>query len=165
MLTLVAAPMLAAADAANNGGLPEWVTIMVSVIVALGGGGSFFKLLQLRSDRNAVAAGTEKSRAEAADIVSGTAVELLTPLREELLRTQEALVKTREEARHQIVRVETRVAELEQRLVIERETADTRIKQLQLDIAERDRHIRSQGAEILQLRRSAPGWPGGAAES
>lgn len=152
IVALVAAPVIAAADA--GGGLPEWVTILISVIIAVGGGGGLYQLLNLRSTKRNVGASTDKSRAEAADIISDTAMSLLAPMREQLAESQRT-----------IERLTARCAELEASVATERDVSQTRIRQLEQDIRERDRHIRSQGAEILQLRRSAPGWPGGAAES
>lgn len=117
-------------EAATTSGLPDWVTVATGVIIALGGGGGVFQLMRVRADRRAVLAGTEKARAEAADILSDAAVGLLAPLREELTRMQERVTEG-----------ERRMRELEETLVRERRTADTRIRQLELEIVEREREI------------------------
>lgn len=156
ILALVASPILGVADAAaNGGGLPDWVTILISLIVALGGGGGVVQLAKVKSDKQSVLAGTEKSRAEAADQISDTAISMLQPLRDELTRT-------RLQHKEEIDRLTGQMNTLELKLVQERDISDARIRQLQNDISERDNHIRSQGAEIIELRtriRSAPGWP------
>lgn len=136
ILALVTAPVLDAAQA-STGGTPSWVSLLTGAIVALGGGGGLYQLLKVRSDRKNIAAGTEKARAEAADILSDTAVALLAPLREELARMQ---VRVSE--------VETESRELKRALVQERLTADTRIRQLELDIEARDRQIQRLHNEL-----------------
>jgi hypothetical protein len=151
IIALVAAPAVLAAEA-SNGGLPDWVTILVSVLLALGTGGGTASLLKLRSDKRQLAVGTEKMRMEAADILTESAVSLLAPLREELVRTNA-----------RVAELDLQVAHLKTTLNQERVTSEVRIRQLEADIAERDRHIKVQGAEIIELRsriKSAPGWPG-----
>jgi TolA-binding protein len=117
--------------------MSNWVSLVTGAIVALGGGGGLYQLLKVRSDKRNISAGTEKARAEAADILSDTAVALLAPLRDELARMQ---VRVSE--------VEAESKELKQALVRERRTADTRIMQLELDIAARDRQIKLLSTEL-----------------
>ena len=114
--------------------MERWLTILGSLVLALGGSAGMAQLFQVRSTKRNLLAGTEKIKAEAADILSDSAVALLAPLRDELVRTTQ---KADELAR--------RVAELEVTLTRERVTSDTRIRQLEADIAARDR-------EILSLR-------------
>jgi len=142
---LVAAPAVMAADASSSGGLPDWVTLLITLIVALGGGGGMYQILTIRATKRNVSAGTDKMKVDAVDVLTGTALELIVPLKEEVARLSQQ-VKT-----------------LETKLQEERNTADIRIRQLQDDIAERERHIRVQDAEIIELRtriKSSPGWPG-----
>jgi hypothetical protein len=134
----------AAEPASPPGTAPEWVTWVIALLVAGGGGGGLYQILKVRSDRRNAHANTAKARAEAADILSDTALSLLEPLRDQLAALREEL------------------ATMERKLHQERETANARIVQLEADIAERDRQIRAQHAEIVQLRRyaqSSPGWP------
>ncbi len=147
IVALVAAPAVLAADASTGGGLPDWLTILISLIVALGGGGGMYQLLTVRATKRSVSAGTDKMKIDAVDVLSDTALSLVMPLKEEVARLRE------------------QVAKLEVKLQEERDTADIRIRQLKDEIEERDKHIRAQGAEIIELRtriRSHPGWPGGA---
>lgn len=130
IIALVATPVLGTVEAATTTGLPGWVTGVVAIIVALGGGGGFFQLLKVRADKSSISAGTSKARAEAADILSDTAVALLAPLRDELGRMQS-----------RVEVVERRSRELEETLVRERQTSDTRIRQLEGEIAARDIRI------------------------
>lgn len=145
-LALAAAPVIFAADAASGGGVPAWVTVLVSLVVALGGGGTFYQLLSVRANKRNMNAGTTKARAEAADILSDISLSLVIPLKEQV----EHLTK--------------QVAYLEQKLDQERATADTRIRQLEEDIASRDLAIQIKDTEIIELRRQAKrsgsGWPG-----
>jgi hypothetical protein len=143
-LALVAAPVIAAAEASAGGGLPVWVTILISLVVALGGGGTFFQLLSIRANKRNMNAGTSKARAEAADILSETALSLVIPLKE------------------QVEHLSRQVQVLEQRLEQERATADTRIRQLEEDIASRDLTIQIKDAELIELKRgraTGSGWP------
>lgn len=104
--------------------------ILVSLIVGLGGAGGIGALLKVRSDKNQLAAGTKKIQAEAADILADSAVALLGPFREEIDRLRVELKEVKEQSK-----------ELEQTLARERATSDTRIRQLESDIATRDRKI------------------------
>lgn len=131
IIALVAAPVLLAADAAATGGLPGWITsLLLPFILALGGGGGFYQLLKVRTDKQNLNAGTDKMKAEAADILADSAVTLLAPLREELLRLTEKVKEQQADIR-----------EMERTLAQERATSDTRIRQLESDIADRDREI------------------------
>lgn len=153
MLALVATPILGTSQAVADGGsgLPSWVSVLATVIVSAGGGGGLFQLLKIRSDNKSIAAGTSKARAEAADILSDTAVALLAPLREELTRTNA-----------RVAELDTQVEGLKVTLNQERVTSEIRIKQLESDISARDRTLRVRDAEIIELRahlKSDPGWP------
>jgi SMC interacting uncharacterized protein involved in chromosome segregation len=152
IIALAAVPAVLTADATSAGSLPEWATILISVILSAGGAGTIVKLLTIRADKRQLAAGTDKMEMEAADILTKSAVVLLTPLREELAR-----------ANAKINELDVQVGELKATLNQERITSEVRIRQLETQIAERDRELQVQGAEIIDLRsrvKSAPGWPG-----
>jgi cell division protein FtsB len=130
----------------------DWATILVSLVVAVGGAGGLVQLLSFRSTRRGLSAGTDKIKMEAADILAESAVTLLMPLKEELSR-----VSAKADS------LAAKVEDLEATLSRERTTSEVRIRQLEFDIAARDRTLAVRDAEIKQLRehiKSAPGWPG-----
>src|SRR5690349_19057750 len=90
---LVAAPAVMAADASSSGGLPDWVTLLITLIVALGGGGGMYQILTIRATKRNVSAGTDKMKVDAVDVLTGTALELIVPLKEEVARLSQQ-VKT-----------------------------------------------------------------------
>jgi len=101
----------------------DWLTLVVSLIVALGGSAGFVQLLRVRTDK-------AKIRAEATDIIVDSATSLLAPFREQI-----------EMLRAELKEVKQRSIELEQTLARERQASDTRIRQLEDDIRSRDRRI------------------------
>lgn len=101
----------------------DWLTIAISAVVALGGSAGFAQLLRVRTDR-------AKIRAEATDIIVDSATSLLAPFKEQV-----------EMLRAELKEVKARSKELEQTLERERAASDTRIRQLESDIALRDRRI------------------------
>lgn len=152
IIALVAAPAVLAADASTTGALPSWISLLITLVVAIGGGGGAYQLLTIRNNKRQLSAGTDKIRMEAADILSATAVELLAPLRDELSRTN-----TR------VAELDAQVMNLKGTLNQERITSEVRIRQLEEDIAARDRTLAVKNAEIIELRahiKSVPGWPG-----
>ena len=83
--------------------MPEWVALVVGVLVALASGSGTAWFL-LRSQRGKLNADSGKTRAEAADVLTGAALEIV--------RRQESRVE----------KLEARVEELEERVaVLERE--------------------------------------------
>lgn len=145
IITLAVAPVVLAAETASTGGLPTWVTsVLLPLLLAIGGGGGLFQLLTVRSSKNTLNAGTEKIKAEAADILADSAVSLLGPLREELDRLRDQVNEQRIELRD----YRAQMREMEVLLAQERATSDTRIRQLEVQIAQRDQQIdelRGQG--------------------
>lgn len=147
---LVAAPAVLAAEVSTSG-LPQWATILISVVVSAGGAGTILQLALIRQNKKSLTAGTDKIKMEAADILSATAVELLAPLRDELARTNA-----------RVAELDAQVINLKSTLNQERITSEVRIAQLEADIAARDRTLQVKDAEIIELRahiKGSTGWP------
>jgi len=127
---LITVPVVQAVEATAGSGFSDWMTILISLVVAVGGAGGVVQLLTVRSNKKNLTAGTEKIKAEAADILADSAVSLLAPLREELSRLKEQVKEQQDDLK-----------EMEQTLARERVASDTRIKQLESEIAIRDLRI------------------------
>lgn len=150
---LVAAPAVLAAEG-SSGGVSSWVSLLVGSLVAIFGGGGIYQLLTVRNNKRQLMAGTDKIRMEAADLLADSAVAMLAPLRDELVR-----VNAKADS------LSAKVDVLETTLNRERATSETRIRQLEDDIAARERTLAVKNAEIIELRahiKGSTGWPGGA---
>jgi hypothetical protein len=126
----------------------------VGSLVAIFGGGGIYQLLTVRNNKRQLMAGTDKIRMEAADLLADSAVAMLAPLRDELVR-----VNAKADS------LSAKVDVLETTLNRERATSETRIRQLEDDIAARERTLAVKNAEIIELRahiKGSTGWPGGA---